>query len=148
MVQAIKLVHFLVRSKITTARGVHSSADRDSLLIGQPVHAAATRFDFARDLGEFFLILFRPGLNLLQQCFCSRAHTVKYSISVQFRHFPTAMVFRGKLNPPSLRALPRNLEMPRCAIAPRRSGPSDHPGMTMPLYSTFTGTGCSEDSCA
>jgi hypothetical protein len=105
MVQAIKLVHFLVRRKITTARGIHSSTDRDSLLIGQPVHAAATRFDFACDLGEFFLILFRPGLNLLQQCFCSRAHTVKYSISVQFRHFPTAMVFRRKLNPPSLRAL-------------------------------------------
>jgi|ERR1700681_1822821 hypothetical protein len=111
MVQAIKLVHFLVRSKITTARSIHSSTDRDSLLIGQPVHAAATRFDFACDLGEFFLILFRPGLNLLQQCFYSRAHTVRYSISVQFRHFPTgnvsqrAMVFRGKLNPPSLRAL-------------------------------------------
>jgi hypothetical protein len=104
MVQAIKLVHFLVRRKITTARSIHSSTDRDSLLIGQPVHAAATRFDFACDLGEFFLILFRPGLNLLQQCFCSRAHTVRHSISVQFRHFQ-AMVFRGKLNPPSLRAL-------------------------------------------
>jgi ATP-dependent DNA helicase RecG len=36
----------------------------------------------------------------------------------------------------------------RCAIAHLRSGPSDHPGMTMPLHSTFTGTGCSEDSCA
>src|ERR1700730_13307864 len=36
MVQAIKLVHFLVKHKITTARGIHSSTDRDSLLIGQP----------------------------------------------------------------------------------------------------------------
>ncbi len=105
MVQAIKLVHFLVRRKITTACGIHSSAYCGSLSVRQPVHAAATRFDFASDLGEFFLILFRPGLNLLQQCFCSRGHTVKYSISVQFRHFPTAMVFRGKLNPPSLCAL-------------------------------------------
>ena len=65
MVQAIKLVHFLVRRKITTARGIHSSTDRDSLLVGQPVHAATTRFDFACDGGKLFLVLFRPGLNLL-----------------------------------------------------------------------------------
>jgi hypothetical protein len=65
MVQAIKLVHFLFRRKIAAARGVHSSAYCGSLFVGQSEYAAATRFDFASDVGEFFLILFRPGLNLL-----------------------------------------------------------------------------------
>jgi len=64
-VQAIKPIHFLLSRKITTARGSHSGANGRSLLLGQPVYATATRFDFASDIGEFFLILFRPGLNLL-----------------------------------------------------------------------------------
>jgi hypothetical protein len=64
-VQAIKLVHFLFRDKIATACSVHSGAHRSSLFIGQPVHPTATRFDFAGDPGEFFLVLFRPSLNPL-----------------------------------------------------------------------------------
>ena len=76
MVQVIKLVHFRVRRKIAAARVVHSDADCGSLFIGKLVHAAATRFDFAGDVSEFFLILFRPGLNLFQQRFCSGVHNV------------------------------------------------------------------------
>ena len=64
--QAIKFVHLSFRRKIPTARVVHSGAHRGSLFIRQPKYAAATRFDFTSDLGELFLILFRPGLNPLQ----------------------------------------------------------------------------------
>jgi hypothetical protein len=46
-VQAIKFVHFFFGRKIAAARVVHSGADSGSLFIGKPVHAAATRFDFA-----------------------------------------------------------------------------------------------------
>jgi len=67
MVQAIKGFHFSIRSKIPIARVVHSGAHRGSLFIRQPKYATATRFDFASNLGELFLILFRPGLNPLQQ---------------------------------------------------------------------------------
>ena len=44
MVQAIKLVHFLVRRKIAAARGVHASAYCGSLFVRQPVDADAIRF--------------------------------------------------------------------------------------------------------
>jgi hypothetical protein len=63
--QLVKLFYLFLRRKIAAARGVHSSAYCGSLFVGQSEYAAATRFDFASDVGEFFLILFRPGLNLL-----------------------------------------------------------------------------------
>jgi hypothetical protein len=65
-VQAIKLVHFFFRSKFTPARSIHSGPNGGSLFVGQPVHAAAARFYFAGDVGEFFLILLRSGLNPFQ----------------------------------------------------------------------------------
>ena len=76
MMQAIKVVHFLVRRKLATTRGCHSCADSGTLFVGEPVHASATRFDFASNVGELFLVLFGPRLNLLQQCLCSRTHAV------------------------------------------------------------------------
>jgi hypothetical protein len=51
MVQAIKRFDFLIGGKIATARIVHSSANRGSLVIGQPILTATTRFDFASDVG-------------------------------------------------------------------------------------------------
>ena len=59
-----------------------------------------------------------------------------------FRERPeeAADPFRGELNwRSSFRGAKRtrNLEIPRCAIAHLRSGPSDHPGMTPPHPSIF-----------
>jgi hypothetical protein len=63
--RAIKLVHLVFRHKIAPACSVHSFAYRSSLFFGQPVYAAATPFDFAGDVRELFLVLFRPSLNPL-----------------------------------------------------------------------------------
>jgi hypothetical protein len=65
MLQTKKFVDFFVRRKIVAERGIHPSADSGTLFIGQPVHATPTRFDFTRYGGKLFLVLFRPGLNLL-----------------------------------------------------------------------------------
>jgi hypothetical protein len=62
---AIKLVHLVFRDKIAATCSVHSRTYRNSLFVRQSIHAAATRFDFAGDVGEFFPVLFRPGLNPL-----------------------------------------------------------------------------------
>jgi hypothetical protein len=75
--RAIKFVHLVFRHKIAAPRSVHPRAYRGSFFIGQPVDAAATRFDFAGDIGELFLVFFRPALNPLQQCFCFRTHAIK-----------------------------------------------------------------------
>jgi hypothetical protein len=96
MMQTIKLVHFLVRREIAPPRGVHTSTYRSSLFVGQPVHATATRFDLASNICKFFLVLFRPRLNLFQQCFCSRAHVAEFSIFLQFCHFSIATQLRSK----------------------------------------------------
>jgi len=43
-----KTRHLFVSHEIVPARRVHSSADCGSLFVGQPIHAPAARFDFAR----------------------------------------------------------------------------------------------------
>lgn len=63
--QAIKLIHLVFRHKVATTSSVHSGTHRNSLFVRQPIHAVATRFDFAGDVGEFFLVLCRPSLNAL-----------------------------------------------------------------------------------
>jgi len=68
------------------SRRVHSSADSNSFIIGESIHTAAARFDFASQSSEFFLILFRPGLNLLQQFPGSRAHAANMAYLCNFRH--------------------------------------------------------------
>src|ERR1700675_3405187 len=45
---------------------------------------------------------------------------------------------RTAVVPGRARARTRNLEIPRCAIAHLRSGPSDHPGMTGSIYAALT----------
>jgi len=85
-VQTVEFVHFLFRRKIATARRLNSDADCGSFFIGQSVHTTTARFDFAGDAGEFFLILFRPGLNLLQQISCSGCHAANIA---HLHHFAT-----------------------------------------------------------
>jgi len=73
-VQLIELLEFFVSGKIATARLFHTGTDGGSLLIGQLVHAATARLDFAGNLSKFLLILYWPGLNSFKQLPCSRAH--------------------------------------------------------------------------
>ena len=70
----MKLVYFLVRRKIAAAGGCHSFTHRRTLVIGQTILPATPRFNFAGNAGEFLLILFGPGLDLLQQCSCFELH--------------------------------------------------------------------------
>ena len=58
--------------------------DRGLLVVTENEHAGAARLDFARQFGEFFLILFRLGSDLFEYLFGSRAH--KNTIAQPCRH--------------------------------------------------------------
>ena len=98
MVQAIKFIHFRVRYEIATARVIHPGAYCGSLFVRKPILAAATRLDFASDLGELFLILFRPGLNPLQQCLCPWAHGLNIPYLCGFATSARNRRFAGRLH--------------------------------------------------
>jgi hypothetical protein len=72
--QPVELLYLFIGRKIATTYVIYPRTYSSSLLVGQPVNTRATRFDFAGDIGEFFLILDWPGLNLFQKCFCSGTH--------------------------------------------------------------------------
>ncbi len=63
----IKLFHLMVGYKVTTAGSVHALPDGYSLLAGKTINAGAARLDLARHGHELLLVLFRPGLDSLQQ---------------------------------------------------------------------------------
>jgi hypothetical protein len=76
----IKLFHLVVGGKVAAAGGIHTLSDGCSLIIGKTINAGTARLDLACHIRKFLLVLFRPGLDSLQQRFGTRTHTDKYII--------------------------------------------------------------------
>jgi hypothetical protein len=72
----VELFHLMLGCKVAAARGVHALSDGCSLVVGKTIPAGTARLYLARHGREFFLVFFRPGLDLLQQRFGSRTHAL------------------------------------------------------------------------
>jgi hypothetical protein len=63
----MELFHLVVGCKVIEASGVHALPDGCSFVVGKTINAGTARLYLARHSREFLLVLFRPGLDLLQQ---------------------------------------------------------------------------------
>src|SRR5882724_2821131 len=113
--QLVERFNLFFGGEIAAARGLQPGMDCGSLVVGWPVHTAATGFDFTNDLGKLLLILDWPGLNPFQQGLGSRAHHITPPSPAAAR-----MNWRSARRSPCRRAPLRPSSADRSRAAPRR----------------------------